>query len=195
MGQLPVESILSKFKASIRSAFKMEEVDLIVSDLWKYPFDYVSEKYNLNDSIKQQFSNSINELDYQLEIAPFSDYELVRNYAVRKVLVTTGFKKLQLAKISALNLENEFEEIHIDEIDDTHRLYKKGIFERLVNSINKDLRDFLVIGDNPESEIKAGNELGLTTVQVAKFGQPKSSHAHYYIQHYQELIQILEERA
>ncbi|MGD1957263.1 MAG: HAD hydrolase-like protein [Fulvivirga sp.] len=69
------------------------------------------------------------------------------------------------------------------------------MFEQLINSKDKELLDLIVIGDNPESEIKAANELGLTTVQVAKLGQPKSSYANYYIQNFQDLIQILEERA
>ena len=194
IGQHHVESILENFRISISSAFKTEEINLIISDLWKYPFDHVANKYHLHDSIKRQFSNSINKLDYELEIEAFSDFELVRNIDTRKVLVTTGFKKLQLAKISALNLEDVFEEIHIDEIDDTNRIHKKGIFKYLMNSKGKERRNFIVVGDNPESEIKAGNELGLTTVQVAKLGQPKSAHANYYIRNFQDLIQILEER-
>ena len=194
ISQKHVAPILEKFKISITSVFNTEEVNLIMSDLWKYPFDYVSEKYNLNDSVKQQFTNSINCLDYKLEISTFSDFEIVRNIQNSKMLVTTGFKKLQLAKISALNIEDEFEEIHIDEIDSTNRIHKKGIFQNLINTKNRKPADFIVIGDNPQSEIKAGHEIGSITVQVAKFSQPKSSYADYYIQDFQDLIQILEER-
>ena len=195
IGKHHVASILDNFKVSISPIFKTQEITLIMSDLWKYPFDYVSKKHSLNDSVRKQFSNSINSKEYSLDIEAFKDFELVRNIDTRKALVTTGFKKLQLAKISALNLEDVFDEIHIDEIDDTNRIYKKGIFEQLINSKDKELLDLIVIGDNPESEIKAANELGLTTVQVAKLGQPKSSYANYYIQNFQDLIQILEERA
>lgn len=195
IGQHHIESILENFKNSISSTFKIEEVNLIVSDLWKYPFDHVSEKYNLKDSIRRQFSKAINELNYKFEINPFIDFEVVRKIQTRKVLVTTGFKKLQLAKIEALSLEDVFEEIHIDEIDSTNRIYKKGIFEHLINSKNKEFQDFIIIGDNPESEIKAGYELGLTTVQVAKFGQSQTAYADYYIHNFNDLIQILEERA
>lgn len=188
-----VESILNDFKKNIRPIFEMEEIDRIIADLWKYPFDYIAETYHLSDEIKQQFSNSINSQEYHLDIDAFSDFELVRNLPISKVLVTTGFKKLQLAKISALNLDDVFEEIHIDEIDSLTRVRKKDIFEHLMHSKKRELRDFIVIGDNPESEIKAGNELGLTTVQVAKLGQPRSSYANHYIQHFQDLIQLLEE--
>lgn len=192
IGQHHVASALDSFKTSISSIFKTEEVALIMSDLWKYPFDYVSQKHHLNDVVRKQFSDSINRLEYDLDIEVFSDFELVRNIDTKKVLVTTGFKKLQLAKISALNLADVFDEIHIDEIDSTNRIYKKGIFEHLINSENKDLKDFIVIGDNPESEIKAGHELGLTTVQVAKFDQPHSPYANFYIQDFQDLVEILE---
>ena len=191
IGQHHVASILDTFKASISSCFRTDEVDLIISDLWKYPFDHVSEKYNLDNPIKKQFSNSINGLEYKLELKAFGDFELVRNIETKKILVTTGFKKLQLAKISALKLQDVFEEIYIDEIDSTDRIHKKGIFEQLVNSYEEEQFNYFVIGDNPQSELKAGYELGLTTVQVAKFSQPRSPYATYYIENFRDLVQIL----
>lgn len=188
-----VAPILDKFEDSIKPLFKADEVSSIISDLWKYPFDHVSEKYGLGYLVKRQFSDSINSLNYELEINPFDDFELIQNIEISKVLVTTGFKKLQLAKIDALNLEESFEEIYIDEIDASQRIYKRGIFQNLIDSREIERSKIIVIGDNPNSEIKAGHELGLKTVQVAKFGQPKSSYADHYIQNYQDLIPILEQ--
>lgn len=187
-----VASILEGFQSNIEPYFKGEEISLIMADLWKYPFDRVAEKYNLNDSIKQQFSNAINSLDYQLQIETFSDFSLVRDLKLSKVLVTTGFRKLQIAKIDALDLQHVFQEVHIDEIDAPNRIYKKGIFERLIKTRGKAPQDFMVIGDNPESEIRAGRELELTTVQIAKFGQPKSPMANHYIENFQGLLDILD---
>lgn len=192
IAQRHVAPILDDFKAHISSSFETEKIDLIISDLWKYPFDYVSKKYNLDSAIQKQFVNSINSTEYNLEIETFDDFEQVRKIEAYKVIVTTGFKKLQLAKISALQLEDEFEEIHIDEIDSSERIHKKGIFEQLIKSrISVELQNFFVIGDNPNSELKAGFELGLTTIQVAKYNQPKSSYANHYIQTFEDLSPIL----
>ena len=147
---------------------------------------------DLNDAVKAQFSQAIEAQEYTLAIAPFSDFELVKNLDIPKVLVTTGFQKLQQAKISALQLEKVFDEIHIDEIDDPERIFKKGIFERLHSRRDLAPHDYWVVGDNPESELKAGRELGFTTVQVAKLGQKKHALTDHCIAHYQELVALLE---
>lgn len=192
IAQQHVAPILDDFKVHISKSFGIEKIDMIISDLWKYPFDHVSEKYNLDNSIQKQFSNSINSNEYSLEIETFSDFEHIRKIKTDKVLVTTGFKKLQLAKISALKLEDVFEEIHIDEIDSPERIHKKGIFKQLIKSRKLEgLQNFIVIGDNPNSELKAGFELGLTTIQVAKHNQPKSSYANHYIKDFEDLSPIL----
>ncbi len=191
IGHHHVSSALNDFENNIKSFFSSEEVDRIMSDLWKYPFDHVANKYNLTEFIRRQFSNVINSLDYKLDIQVFSDFEIVRNIEAPKLLVTTGFKKLQLAKIDALKIEDVFNEIHVDEIDSVNRTGKRGIFEQVLSASQKDKMDFIVIGDNPESELKAGYDLGLNTVQVAKFDQPKSEYAKHYIKDFQELVEII----
>ncbi|MDB5030367.1 HAD hydrolase-like protein [Mucilaginibacter sp.] len=44
-----------------------------------------------------------------------------------------------------------------------------------------------IVGDNPESEIAAGNELGMNTVQILRPGILESGKAHYTIQSFHEL--------
>lgn len=41
--------------------------------------------------------------------------------------------------------------------------------------------EVLVVGDNPDSEIEAGNRLGLRTVQVLRPGVPRGNNATHYI--------------
>ena len=186
-----VSSILESFRTKIEPIFPTDQVASIMADLWKYPYDYVASKYQLEDSTNHLFTQAINNKEYDLEIKPFDDYHLVKNLNISKVLVTTGFKKLQLAKIKALKIENDFNEIHVDAIDAKHRIHKSGIFKNLLQSTKRSPSDYFVIGDNPKSELKAGKELGFTTIQVAKFNQPKSSMADFYIAHFQELLEIL----
>ena len=45
----------------------------------------------------------------------------------------------------------------------------------------------LVVGDNPDSEIQAGNALGMRTVQILRPGIPRGDNATYYIQTLAEL--------
>lgn len=49
----------------------------------------------------------------------------------------------------------------------------------------------LEMGDNADSEIEAGNRLGITTVQVLRPGVPRSSKAAHHIQGLVELGPIL----
>ena len=49
-----------------------------------------------------------------------------------------------------------------------------------------------MVGDNPDSEIEAGNRLGMETVQILRPGVPRADNATYYIQTLAELKAILQ---
>ena len=50
----------------------------------------------------------------------------------------------------------------------------------------------LVVGDNPDSEIEAGNQLGIRTVQILRPGVTRSSKANCHIHGLEELGGLLE---
>ncbi|MEO9485041.1 MAG: HAD family hydrolase [Ekhidna sp.] len=191
IGQHHVAPILDKFKITAERFYRPDKIELIISDLWQFPFDFVAKKYQFDDLLNEQFSTSINELEYELDIQTFNDFHHVENIVARKILVTTGFKKLQRAKIKALGIEQEFESIFFDEVNKQNRKHKKGIFTAILQSSNVKPENIFAIGDNPTSELKAGRELGIKTVQVAKFGQVRSEHSDYRITDFQELLPIV----
>jgi putative hydrolase of the HAD superfamily len=51
--------------------------------------------------------------------------------------------------------------------------------------------EVLVVGDNPESEIEAGNQLGITTVQILRPGVTRGNNASYYIDELAELTMLV----
>jgi putative hydrolase of the HAD superfamily len=59
-----------------------------------------------------------------------------------------------------LGIAEDFEEVHVVDVSTSN---KKKTFEMLIDQhqLNKD--DILIIGDDAESEIKFGLELGITT--------------------------------
>lgn len=187
-----VAPAIDAFISHASDYFDSNQIDSILEDLWKLPFDTVSSKYAFSNSLNHLFISKINSLEYKLDIQPFEDVHFVREIKASKILVTTGFQKLQHAKINALGFDNSFKEIHIDAIDDPNRKYKKGIFEELLNHHEYLNKRILVLGDNPLSELKAGRELGLSTIQVAKLDQPKSEYADHYITHFSELSQLID---
>lgn len=191
IGNTTMQTILDSFELIARQFYSENEIHLIIADLWQLPFDEVANKYKINESLSNAFSTAINTSEYQFKIHPFDDFKFVKQLKHRKYLVTTGFKKLQLAKISALGIENAFEEIIIDEIDTLNRVHKKGIFIEALKTNKISPKDIIVIGDNPNSELKAGYELGVTTVQVARYGQRKSDYANFYVNNFQALTDIV----
>ena len=54
-----------------------------------------------------------------------------------------------------------------------------------------DISELLVVGDNPESEIKAGNNIGIETVQILREGIAPSKIANYRIKHLNELNKLI----
>jgi len=186
-----VNPIFDKFESLLINKFGKEITKQIILELWKFPFDFVAKKYKFNNNLNSEFSRLVNEYEYEFNIGTFEDFGVIQNLKQEKILVTTGFSKLQNAKIRDLGIREEFSEIYFDEIFDPKRVFKKGIFENILFEKKIDPKLVYVIGDNPNSELKAGFELGLNTIQVSKLGQKKSEYSDYYISDYNEFITIL----
>jgi len=191
IGKKHLKSIFAQFRNWASGRYSVEILDEIENDLWRLPYDQVSFKYRFSDHLKQQLFKLISQTEFHFDIQPFSGFQSIRNLNFQKVLVTTGFRNLQEAKIDALGIGPDFQSIHIDEIDASPRLFKSHIFTELVNKSGLPLKNHVVIGDNPDSELKIGRHMGLTTIQVAKFGQPLSIHADHYITNLEKILPIL----
>ena len=102
-------------------------------------------------------------LTYKDPMQYFPDYELVQKLPQTKFLVTSGFSKLQHSKIDNLGIRNDFEEIVILDLQETNDT-KKDIFRRLLDKYQLPKEQVLIVGDDINSEIQAGKELGIDTV-------------------------------
>lgn len=170
--------------------FTDKEIERIFEDLWKDSWDVVIDRYRIPKGI---FAKSVKVLEsspLELEISTYTDYQYIKNYSIDKFLVTTGLTFLQKAKIKALNLENDFKEIIIND-----RLIevktKLDIFRELIEKYNLVPEKTYVIGDNHDSEIRAGNYLNLETVQILRENVVKGDKAKYYIHSFEELKDII----
>ena len=158
----PAISVIENHYQSTHSGISADEV---IAALWVKPIDVVLAHYAVPGDVVEQFYGEIARVDYkQLVIKPYFDYEIIQSYSQPKVLVTTGLEELQLAKIKALGIEPDFQQLYIDDPRKNPRRTKKIIFQQVLAAASTRPRDIWVIGDNPDSELKAGKELGMNTI-------------------------------
>jgi len=132
------------------------------AELTQRPYQLVADKYNFGDPLTGKGNNLLNEITYYLPMQPFAEYEYIKLAPITKFLVTTGFTKLQWSKVKMLGIEQDFLEIHIVDPGLSTQT-KKDVFAGILKKYNFIADDVLVIGDDPESEIKAATELGIET--------------------------------
>ncbi|MBB6500931.1 HAD family hydrolase [Pedobacter cryoconitis] len=161
-------------------------------DLWRMPFDIVASNFGFTDSMITAGRGALLNTDYQLTLVPFDDYQVVKEIMCKRFLVTTGITKLQQAKINSIFKDGDFDEIIIDDPYQENRLGKQNIFADIANRHEIEATQMWIIGDNPESEIKAGNALGMTTVQILRPGIKKTENSTYIINTFHELKDLIE---
>jgi putative hydrolase of the HAD superfamily len=79
----------------------------------------------------------------------------------------------------------------IDAIDEPQPKGKLQAFVEILRDHRLTPAEVLVVGDNPDSEIAAGNRLGLTTIQILRPGVSASSAATHRIASLTELKRFL----
>lgn len=177
---------------NLSTLYSAQIIESIVIDLWKDSWDVVIDRYKIP---KETFSKAVLILEnssFELEISTYPDYKFIKELSIDKYLVTTGLTSLQKAKVKALNIENDFKSIIINDrlIESKTKL---DIFRELINEYNLIPEKTYVVGDNPYAEIQAGNELNLQTIQIVRDNIEKGNNAKYYIKSFEELKNIVKE--
>jgi putative hydrolase of the HAD superfamily len=163
----------------------------LFQEFWSVPMDKVFAKYNTPKKIRDQAFDKFNKIDFHLKIKTYGDYDVLKSIQKEKILVTTGYEKLQIAKIKALNIKKDFKEIFIDNPISENRKYKLGIFKEILQKENLQPKEVWVLGDSADNEIKAGKELGMNTIQRLNNGDTKSNLSDYGISSFHELHKII----
>jgi putative hydrolase of the HAD superfamily len=129
-------------------------------EIMRRPFQKVAEELRFPPELVEESLNLLRNITCEFPMACFEDYHEVRNIPARRFLVTTGFTRLQESKVSRLQLRDDFEEIFIVD-PDTSNMTKKDVFEEIHSRYDLSYSVMVVVGDDPDSEIKAANELGI----------------------------------
>ncbi|MGH9557077.1 MAG: HAD family hydrolase [Terriglobales bacterium] len=90
----------------------------------------------------------------------------LRRKGVRNFIVSYGLPSIQRDKVRVLGLEREPAVEQIFFADTAKILTKEGLFRSLLRRLGGKASRFLVIGDRPSSEIRAGKRLGMHAVRL-----------------------------
>lgn len=163
----------------------------IKADIMKKPFQKVASDYKFSERLSDEGTRLLQELTYEGRIGQFEDYEELRKIPLDKYLVTTGFRKLQQSKVDGMRLERDFKEIHI--VDPaTSDLSKKDVFADIIHRQGYEEKEVLVVGDDPDSEIRAGEALGTAVVLYDKMDRIDEPGTLNKIRNFEELWKFLE---
>jgi HAD superfamily hydrolase (TIGR01549 family) len=168
------------------------ELQRAFADCWRIPLDVVAEQHGFSKEMLEAAWKVSVDLEVQDPMCGYEDLRLLRDLPVQRFLVTSGFRRLQESKIKALGFRDLFTEVFIDAIDEPGRKGKHGWFAEILQRHQLQASEVLVVGDNPDSEIAAGNKLGTPTVQILRPGVPRATTATHYIRDLAELKPLVQ---
>jgi putative hydrolase of the HAD superfamily len=154
--------LLDQHAGLVNTAGHANRVDKIKEEMTRRPFQHIADEFELNNELRNKMVDTLRNMAYSLPMQPFADYVNIRSIPLDKFLVTTGFTKLQMSKVKMLDIEQDFKAIHIVD-PEVNQLSKQDIFAEIMRAHNYRPGELLVIGDDPGSEIKAANALGIDT--------------------------------
>lgn len=164
------EEVFKNLFLLIAESGEFKDITPIKQAIMRKPFQKVATEFNFSEALTHKCINLLKNLTYEKEIKPFEDYAKVKHMAVKKYLVTSGFTKLQQSKVNQLHIRDNFEEIHIVDPQISSQT-KKDIFKDILLRNGYYPEEVMVVGDDPDSEIKAATELGIDTVLYNKINQ------------------------
>lgn len=162
------------------------------ADCWRHPLDWVAEKYGFSPVMLSAGWEIFREMEVSGPMKGYGDLHCLAGLPCAKFLVTSGFRRLQESKIRALSLEYLFTAVHVDAIDEPDRPGKLRLFERIMAGHGWAPGDVVVVGDNADSELAAGRQLGLRTVQTLRPGVPRDPRASFHIRSLGELGELFQ---
>ncbi len=191
----PGRQLLEPMFAAIREANKghvrSDQLAAAFEACWRHPLDWVAHTYGFSNEMLAAGWAAGKQIEVQQPMHGYPDLAELARLDAKLFLVSSGFRRLQESKVRALGIASRFAAVYIDAIDDPNRLGKRAIFSEILTTYHLAPEEVLVVGDNPDSEIKAGNSLEIPTVQILREGVPHSENARYHITDLCELRRLL----
>ncbi|WP_299288656.1 HAD family hydrolase [uncultured Mucilaginibacter sp.] len=174
----------------LKSQLSDEVYQQVKEDVLTTPFHRVADRYKFNKELKEEGMKLSLKMTYNGPIKAFEDYQIAKDLAIEKFLVTAGYTDFQKSKIKLLGIKKDFKEIFIPDPAKSD-LSKKDVFLQILQKYHFLPGEVLVIGDNPEAEIVDARELGIETYLYDYQGKYSPALANYYGSNYANLPEIL----
>lgn len=191
MGREFFAPVFDAIRNANRGAVSEKDLECAFEDMWRTPLDVVAREFHFTDEMLQAGWEVSRRLEVRGSMQGYDDLALLKNLGVPLYLVTSGFRRIQESKVRALGIADHFAGVFIDAIDEPNRQGKQGLFEQILKNGGFTPGEVLVVGDHPESEIAAGNRLGMPTAQIIRPGVQSSDSARHVIRSLAELPGIL----
>lgn len=185
-----VDQMYVELFALLKGKVTVDVLERIREDILTTSFHVIADRYALDKGLKHDGLELCLNMDYDGPMVPFKDYGLTKGNSAERFLVTAGYTKLQKSKIRQLWIEKDFKEIFIPD-PYTSDQTKTDVFRDILNKYHYDPSQVLVIGDNPETEIAAGKELGIETYLYDYEGKFSPALADYYSRNYENFADII----
>ena len=175
-----------------RGTLTDEQLAKAFEEIWRQPLDFVASKFGFSQEMLAAGWKAFSQTVIETPMKGYGDLAVLQELPFELYLVTSGFRGLQESKVKALQIADLFREIEIDAIDEDDRKGKQGVFASILERKELKPEEVIVVGDNPDSEIEAGNRLGIRTVQILRPGVLRANNATFYIETFHELKTLLE---
>ncbi|RYE20640.1 MAG: HAD family hydrolase [Sphingobacteriales bacterium] len=193
----PVKSIsdelfggLFKLIDDLAEGISKADIAAAKEEVTRRPFQKIADEYGFSDEMKQQAVELLKVLTYDKLMQPYDDYKHIKTLQTDKFLVTTGFIKMQTSKVKMLGVAADFKQVYIVDPETTDKT-KRHIFADILKKYNYKNEEVLVVGDDPESEIKEAKAIGLRTVLYDPNRKYKTTDADHVIVNHRELAELL----
>ncbi len=174
-------------------ALAEEVLEEALAACWTHSFDEVARQYAFPEQLSHAATEAFRSLHVKARLVPYPDLVAIEELPGKRFLVTTGYRQFQQSKIATLGIAKLFDAVFIDGLDDEDRRGKEKIFREILHEYALEPAEVLVVGDNPTSEIAAGNAIGMATVQVLRPGIRKGQSATFHIGCLYDLHEIVKE--
>jgi FMN phosphatase YigB (HAD superfamily) len=171
---LPV-TLFNTLEARVRAAAAGLVPDAVLeaalADAWRMPFDRVAARHQLPDVATIAWQEAASVVEVTEPLAPYPDVRAgLEQLSLRRFLLTTGFRRLQVSKLNQLGLASLFTTVYVDALDPPGPVGKRALLQRLVAEHCLTPSEVVVIGDRADDELAAARALGMVAIQVLRPG-------------------------